>query len=150
MNQTVLSSAFCIAALSSLVAVGAAQEKSAAPPHARAIVVPSNVVWTNTGITVKRGQHLRFEPTGEIRLSFNSYDVAHAAGSLIARRDGKAPFPLLPLGVLIGRVGTGRPFSIGDSTNTFDMPADGRLFLGVNDDHVPDNSGNYVVKIWEP
>ena len=26
------------------------------------------------------------------------------------------------------------------------MPADGRLFLGVNDDHVGDNSGNYVVK----
>jgi hypothetical protein len=30
------------------------------------------------------------------------------------------------------------------------MPADGRLFLGVNDDHVADNSGNYVVKIWQP
>ena len=30
------------------------------------------------------------------------------------------------------------------------MPDNGRLFLGVNDDHVPDNSGNYVVKVWEP
>jgi hypothetical protein len=30
------------------------------------------------------------------------------------------------------------------------MPEDGRLFLGVNDDHVADNSGNYVVRIWEP
>jgi hypothetical protein len=29
------------------------------------------------------------------------------------------------------------------------MPASGRLYLGVNDDHVPDNSGNFVVKIWE-
>ena len=30
------------------------------------------------------------------------------------------------------------------------MPDSGRLYLGVNDDHVPDNSGNFVVKIWEP
>ena len=30
------------------------------------------------------------------------------------------------------------------------MPDNGRLFLGVNDDHVEDNSGNYVVKVWEP
>ena len=30
------------------------------------------------------------------------------------------------------------------------MPANGTLFLGVNDDHVPDNSGNFVVKVWEP
>jgi hypothetical protein len=30
------------------------------------------------------------------------------------------------------------------------MPASGRLFLGVNDDHHADNSGNFVVKVWEP
>ena len=30
------------------------------------------------------------------------------------------------------------------------MSETGRLFLGVNDDHVPDNSGNFVVKVWEP
>ena len=52
--------------------------------------------------------------------------------------------------LLRGRIGNGEPFSIGDTTNAFDMPASGRLFLGVNDDHYPDNSGNYVVKVWEP
>jgi hypothetical protein len=30
------------------------------------------------------------------------------------------------------------------------MPANGRLFLGVNDDHAGDNSGNFVVRIWTP
>ena len=141
--------------LASIAALPAAQLSaqppgSAAPPHARAVVVPSHVVWTSTGITVKRGQHLRFEPSGEIRLSFNSDDVAHAGGVLSGRRAGKAPIPSSPLGILIGRVGSGQPFVIGDSTKTFDMTADGRLSLGVNDDHVTDNSGNYVVKIWEP
>ena len=47
-------------------------------------------------------------------------------------------------------MGNGQPFSIGDTTQAFDMPANGRLYLGVNDDHVADNSGNFVVKIWEP
>ena len=54
------------------------------------------------------------------------------------------------MGALIGRVGNGQPFSIGNTTNAFDMPDSGRLFLGVNDDHVADNSGNFVVKVWEP
>ena len=47
-------------------------------------------------------------------------------------------------------VNSGKPFSIGNTTQAFQMPANGTLFLGVNDDHVPDNSGNYVVKVWEP
>jgi hypothetical protein len=124
--------------------------RSAAPPDARSVVVPSNVQWTNTGLNVSRGQYLRFEPSGEIRLSTNGEDIGHAAGALDARKADRATIPTIPVGALIGRVGNGQPFSIGDTTNAFDMPNDGRLYLGVNDDHVADNSGNYVVKIWEP
>jgi hypothetical protein len=126
------------------------RDRSAAPANARSVVVPSNVQWTNTGFNVSRGQYLRFEPSGEIRLSTNGEDVARAAGAMSARRADKATIPSIPVGALIGRVGNGQPFSIGDSTTAFDMPDSGRLFLGVNDDHVQDNSGNYVVKVWEP
>jgi hypothetical protein len=126
------------------------RDRSAAPANARTVVVPSNVEWTNTGFNVNRGQYLRFEPSGEIRLSTNGDDMARAAGALNARRADKATIPTIPVGALIGRIGNGEPFSIGDTTNAFDMPASGRLFLGVNDDHHPDNSGNYVVKVWEP
>ena len=122
---------------------------SAAPANARSVVVPSNVQWTNVGFNVSRGQSLRFEPSGEIRLSTNGDDIAHPAGALSARQAPGATIPTIPVGALIGRVGTGQPFSIGDTTNAFDMPDSGRLFLGVNDDHVADNSGNYVVKIWQ-
>jgi hypothetical protein len=125
-------------------------DRSAAPPDARSVVVPSNVQWTNTGLNVSRGQYLRFEPSGEIRLSTNGDDVARAAGALSFRHADKATIPSIPVGALIGRVGNGQPFSIGDTNNAFDMPDSGRLYLGVNDDHVPDNSGNFVVKIWEP
>jgi hypothetical protein len=51
------------------------------------------------------------------------------------------------VGALIGRIGNGQAFVI-DIAVTMNMPADGRLFLGVNDDHLGDNSGNLVVKIW--
>jgi hypothetical protein len=124
--------------------------RSNAPANARTVVVPSNVAWTNTGLNVTRGQSLHFEPSGEIRLSYNGDDMATAAGARSFRFAEKAQIPTIPAGALIGRVGNGKPFSIGDTTQVFQMPANGRLFLGVNDDHVPDNSGNFVVRVWEP
>jgi hypothetical protein len=125
-------------------------QRSNAPQGARSVVVPANVAWTNTGLNVSRGQWLRFEPSGEIRLSFNGDDMATAAGAKSFRFAEKSQIPTIPVGALIGRIGNGAPFSIGDTTQAFQMGASGRLFLGVNDDHVPDNSGNFVVRIWEP
>ena len=113
------------------------------------MVVPSNVQWTNTGFNVRQGQDLRFEPSGEIRLSTNGDDIGRPAGALNGRKADRATIPTIPVGALIGRIGNGQPFPIGDATTAFDMPANGRLFLGVNDDHVNDNSGNYVVRVWE-
>jgi hypothetical protein len=126
------------------------ERRSDAPRGAKSVVVPSNVAWTNTRITVTRGQWLRFQPSGEIRLSFNGDDTALAAGSKRYRFAEKAQIPSIPVGALIGRVNSGKPFSIGNTTEAFQMPANGTLFLGVNDDHLPDNSGNFVVKVWEP
>jgi hypothetical protein len=123
---------------------------AAAPSNARTIVVPGNVQWTTAGFNVTRGQYLRFEPSGEIRLSTNGDDVATAAGGRNSRTVDKAQIPSAPVGALIARVGNGQPFVIGDSTQAIEMPASGRLYLSVNDDHLPDNSGNFVVKVWEP
>lgn len=128
----------------------AAPQAPQAPSRARSVVVPSNVQWTNTGINVSRGQLVRFEPSGEIRLSFNGDDIARPAGAVSNRQSGNAPIPTIPAGALIGRINNGQPFPIGDSTQAIQMPENGRLFLGVNDDHVADNSGNYVARIWEP
>ena len=125
-----------------------APNQPGAPANARSVVVPSNVQWTYSGLGVARGQVLRFEPSGEIRLSTNGDDISRAGGAMSGRRADRAPIPSIPVGALIARVGNGQPFPIGDLTNPIDMPDDGRLFFGVNDDHVQDNSGNYVVKIW--
>jgi hypothetical protein len=124
--------------------------RSAAPAGAQSVVVPTNVGWTSTGMNVTKGQWLRFEPSGEARMNLSGDDVATAAGVRNFRLAPNSQIPTIPVGALIGRVNNGQPFSIGDTTQAFQMPANGRLFLGVNDDHLPDNSGNYVVKIWEP
>ena len=127
------------------------EARAAAPANAREVVVPSNVQWTNSGISVSSGQRLRFETTGDARLSVqNVDDVAQAGGTPSGRRADNAPVPSAPAGALIGRIGNGQPFVIGNTNLALDMPASGRLFLGVNDDAVVDNSGNFVVRIWEP
>lgn len=121
-----------------------------APVDARTVVVPANVAWSNTGIMVRRGQQLRFESSGEIRLSFNGDDMARPAGAINGRTADRAPIASFPAGALIGRINNGPPFAIGDTTNPIVMSNNGRLFFGINDDHVADNSGNFVVRIWEP
>jgi hypothetical protein len=125
-----------------------APNQPGAPANARSVVVPSNVQWTNSGFNVARGQDLRFEASGEIRLSTNGDDIGRPAGAVSGRRADGATIPSIPVGALIGRVGNGQPFPIGETTNPIAMPDNGRLFFGVNDDHVQDNSGNYVVRIW--
>ncbi len=50
-------------------------------------------------------------------------------------------------GALIGRIGAVQMFGIGNQTGPLEMPADGRLFLGINDDNVADNQGEFQVQI---
>ena len=113
-------------------------------------MVNGNQQWTSTGITVRKGERLTFNTSGEVRLSSTGDDVAQPAGATSGRKVANAPMPNQIAGALIGRIGTnGQPFGIGN-LNSVVVPETGMLFLGINDDHVADNSGNYVVLVWEP
>ena len=118
-------------------------------PGTREIIVRANQAWTATGITVRRGDTIRIETTGEIQLSGDPNDKAGPAGSLSGRFAPNAPIRRSLAGALIGRVGNGAPFGIGDQTS-IPMPASGRLFLGINDDGLTDNSGEFRVVITAP
>lgn len=111
-----------------------------------AVVVGSKQQWTRTGLTVRQGETLTFNTTGEVRLSTDADDVAVAAGAKSGRMAPEAPLPNSLAGSLIGRIGNGRPFGIGDQT-TIVAPASGQLFLGVNDGHLNDNTGDFRVEI---
>jgi hypothetical protein len=118
-------------------------------PAGRQITVPTNVAWVDAGMTVRRGQRFRILGTGDARLSTNGDDVATPAGAASYRFSPKAPLPTIPVGALIARIGNGGPFPIGHTENAFTMNGSGRLFLGINDDYVPDNVGTYTVYISE-
>ena len=47
---------------------------------------------------------------------------------------------------VLNRVGNSAPFPIGEN-QTVTMPANGQLFLGINDDFVGDNQGGYRVNV---
>ena len=118
-----------------------------APSAGGAVVVNGNQQWTSTGIMVRKGERLTFNTSGEVRLSSTGDDVAQPAGSTSGRKVAGAPLPNQIAGALIGRIGAnGQPFGIGN-LNSVVMPETGMLFLGINDDHVADNSGEFRVQI---
>jgi hypothetical protein len=109
-----------------------------------AIRVPAAGGWVSTGMRVRRGELLSFNTSGEVQLSDNANDRARPAGT--ARMAPGSPLPTVNAGALIGRVGSSRPFGIGDQTSV-PMPFDGVLSLAVNDDERSDNAGAFVVSI---
>ena len=108
--------------------------------------VNSQLRWTDTGITVRAGDVINFQSTGQIQLSDNGSDMAGVAGSVSRRTAPDAPINGVYAGALIGRIGAYSPFGIGDQ-GTITAPVSGRLYLGVNDDHLADNRGEFVVTL---
>jgi hypothetical protein len=117
------------------------------PLPAGAVRVPGNQAWVPTSLTVRRGDLVSFSAVGRIQLSSDGGDMAHAAGSLRQRMAAGSPLPQNFAGALIARVGNSAPFPIGDNTAPITMPAAGVLYLGINDDEVSDNRGEFVVTI---
>jgi hypothetical protein len=127
---------------------------SAAPPAAAvgtagqavpaAISIPANQQWVDTGITVRRGDRIAFNASGEITVAPGA-NAGPGGNTSVAH--GNYPVPSAAVGALIGKVGNGSPFAIGANAAAMAMPANGRLYIGVNDDYYGDNSGNFAVSV---
>jgi hypothetical protein len=120
---------------------------SPAAPFTLRVRVPANQPWTPTNIMVREGDLVQFSVRGQVQLSADPEDMAVSAGSLRGRRAPNAPAPQYLAGALLGRVGRGGLFPIGDQTDPLPMPGAGPLFLGINDDAVGDNQGALDVSI---
>lgn len=120
-----------------------------APIPAGAIAIPANVPWTDTGITVRRADRFVFAATGDVMISPTA--SSGVAGSPAVTNPG-ARYPLAGAyaGALIGRVGNGTPFLIGGNNAPITVTGNGRLMIGVNDDILTDNTGQYYVTITRP
>lgn len=115
----------------------------------KAVTVFANQPWLDTLIDVTEGQILFFEVKGTIRIGPGA-----ARGRIGPEGEPKKiwndnkPIPGESTGALIGRIGNTGAFYIGNQKREFRMPASGRLYLGINDDFLGDNSGFFTVVIY--
>ena len=113
----------------------------------RQVNVAANVPWNDSGIDVRPGQTVYFEARGEIRWGRDRRDGPD--GEANSPNNPNRPMPTRPAAALIGKVGGESidSFYIGADTGPVRMRSGGRLYLGVNDDFLQDNSGFFQVVV---
>jgi Ca2+-binding EF-hand superfamily protein len=101
--------------------------------------------WTDTGIFVRTGDEITFNATGRIQFSQSADSSVEWRGAPDGRKSNAAPMADVPIGHLIARIGiNGAPISAG---GTVRASRDGRLYLGINDDVMTDNTGTFQVTV---
>ncbi|HVF55961.1 MAG TPA: hypothetical protein VM934_07400 [Pyrinomonadaceae bacterium] len=119
-------------------------------PREVTVDVPGNSQGTDTGVDVRAGDQVSISASGTIVAGQRAGQVS-PAGKVGVFANPRYPFPSAGVGALLGVIrgtrGTaGDVFAVGNQL-TFTAPADGRLFLLVNDDNYGDNSGNFTARI---
>ncbi len=117
----------------------------------KTIDIPAKQAWTDTGIDLERSVELKITTEGLIKIGERS---AQPNGIHDNKDDrSRCPMPEEGLGALIGKVQyrNGREseyFFIG-SSKTMGIEEDqiGRLYIGINDSYIRDNSGSFRVSI---
>lgn len=128
------------------------------------ITVLGSVDWIDTGLEVKEDQEIYFSAQRQISLQRGN-PMAWCGPDGMDRKTMQQPISDKNIGALIGKVvwlisievdeETGEEiryeiiekFYIG-SANQVRMPISGRLFLGINENVVGDNSGDFEVTIY--
>jgi hypothetical protein len=113
--------------------------------------VPANVQWTNTGIILQTGQRFRIRATGAVALEIAPANKRQQLFTVTGNRRSRCTDPACTLpnsatGLLVGRVGNGPVFRIGNS-QMFKAVNAGELLLGINDATFQDNSGAFAVTV---
>jgi Ca2+-binding EF-hand superfamily protein len=108
--------------------------------------VNSQQRWVDTGLDVRSGDIITFSTSGQIQMSDNASDVAVPGGATSHRMAPDAPISGVYAGALIGKINNYAPMAIGDQSR-ITAPVSGRLYLGVNDDYLQDNRGEFVVQL---
>ena len=113
----------------------------------RQTIVSADVAWNDTGIDVRAGQTVYFEAQGQVRWGRDRRDGP--AGERNSPSNPNRPMGNRNAAALIGKVGNGSTdyFFIGDETGPVRIRSAGRLYLGINDDVLTDNSGNFRVVV---
>jgi hypothetical protein len=122
-------------------------------PREITVNVPGTSRGTDTGIDVRSGDQITFTASGTVVAGRRTGQVGPEGGRIsgFGAIVSAKPVPTAGPGALIGYIRTtdgqtSQPFLIG-SQLTLTVPADGRLYLAINDDDYSDNGGSFSVKI---
>jgi len=112
----------------------------------RTVNVAANVPWSDTGIDVRSGQTVYFNANGEVRWGRDRRDGPEGENN--SPRNPGRPTPNRLGAALIGRVGDSNdPFFVGGDNGGIRVRSSGRLYLGINDEVLTDNSGTFRVTV---
>ena len=116
----------------------------------RVVNVYADSQGVDTGVDLRQGDRVTVNATGSI-YSRGTGAISPEGNHRYDSLANNLPVSDAAFGALLGYIRTAdgqttQPFLIG-SQQTFNAPADGRLFLMVNDDNMRDNSGNFRVRI---
>jgi hypothetical protein len=113
----------------------------------RVVNVGASVQWNDTGIDVRSGQTLFFNASGQVRWGRDRRDGPEGENN--SPDNPGRPMPNRPGAALIGRVGgSDDAFFIGGSNGGIRVRSGGRLYLGINDEVLTDNSGAFRVTVY--
>jgi hypothetical protein len=97
--------------------------------------------WTDSGLMVRKGQRLRISATGRVSLGEGRFSTPTGLPRVV---DTEKLMRNEPTGTLIAVIGDDNDEFIAIGANReFYAPRDGRLFLGVNEGKLDDNTGSY-------
>ncbi|MBV8857292.1 MAG: hypothetical protein JOZ02_10205, partial [Acidobacteria bacterium] len=97
--------------------------------------------WTDSGLMVRKGQRLRITATGRVSLGEGRFSTPTGLPRVV---DTEKLMRNEPTGELIAVIGDDNDEFIAVGANReFYAPRDGRLFLGVNEGKLDDNTGSY-------
>ena len=114
------------------------------------VEVPGTQAWTDTGVDCRAGAVLEITATGVVR--HNSKDAGTGVGPdgdpLPKRRKANVSgLPNANHSALIGSIGRQKPYFVVGTSMAYSCPGGGRLFLGINDHDVANNSGRFSATI---
>lgn len=140
-------------------------------PTSYSIEVPGSQTWTDTGIDILKESPFHIEATGDVSVvGLHLWEWVSGLhidrhvgpkGTYVWPRRYKSrggvkghewPLPTMhdgpwPAFCLVGKIGEdGKPFYVGERYNSIAQRS-GRLWLGINDDYVLDNRGEFQAKI---
>jgi hypothetical protein len=115
------------------------------------LTLPGATQWLDTGVYLNAGDGVGIRASGTIYINPTDAPESPNGDPNCTQAGGPAaasqfPDPDATCYSLIGRIGNGAPFEIGSATQLTDVSA-GELYIEINDNYYPDNTGSWHVLI---